>query len=82
MALGGRRLVNTRNNQPKVGGRDRGDFIEERVRRRSMGGYTVQSFGAANGRRKKKSKTHRGLNWPPIGKLTHNNQPKTGGRDR
>jgi hypothetical protein len=27
-------------------------------------------------------KIHRGLKWPPIGKSTHDNQPKIGSRSR
>ena len=37
-----------RNNQPKVGGSSRWYVIAERVGGGSAGGYTVQSFGAAN----------------------------------
>jgi len=53
LALGGRRLIMANNNQPKVGGSGRWDVIEERVGRGSTGGYTVQSFGVANGTTKK-----------------------------
>ena len=50
---------------------------------RTCGGCTVQSFGVANGIMKNKLiKIHCGLRWPPIDDFTHNNQPKTVGRDR
>jgi hypothetical protein len=43
----------------------------------------VPSFGASNGatQKKNKNKVHGGLNRPPIGKPTHNNQPKIRGKD-
>ena len=45
-------------------------------------GGILPSFGAANKVTKtKKNKIRRGLRWPPIGKKSHNNQPKTGGRN-
>ena len=53
MALGGRQSIKTPNNQPKVGGSVRGDHIAEAGGEDSAGGYTVQSFGAANGTMKK-----------------------------
>ena len=56
MALGGRRFVNRHNNQPKVGGSVRGDDRGEAGGGGSVGGYAVQSFGAANGTTKKKKK--------------------------
>ena len=48
-------MIMANNNQPKVGSSSRWDVIviEERVGRGSAGGYTVQSFGAANEMTKK-----------------------------
>ena len=71
-----------RNNQPRVGISDRLDAGEEACWSGSAGGDTIQSFGAANGATKnKKNNLHRGLRLPPINNNTHNNQPKTGGRN-
>jgi len=71
-----------RNNQPRVGVSDRLDAGEEACWSGSAGGDTIQSFGAANGATKnKKNNLHRGLRLPPINNNTHNNQPKTGGRN-
>jgi hypothetical protein len=53
LALGGRQSFELSNNQPKVGGSVRGDDIAEAGGEDSVGGYTVQSFGAANGTMKK-----------------------------
>jgi len=55
-------------------------------RARDRGGTCWGAFryrlGAAHEVTKnKKNKIRRGLRWPPIGKKTHNNQPKTGGCD-
>ena len=45
-------------------------------------GGILPSFGAANKVTKtKKNKIRRGPRWPPFGKKSHNNQPKTGGRN-
>ena len=47
------------------------------------GGVLRYRLGAANkGDKKKLIKIGPGLRWPPIGKSTHNNQLKTGGRSR
>jgi len=82
LALGGRRLVGKPNNQPKVGGSVWGDVIEEARWAWSAGGDVIASFRVSNQTMKKQNnKIHRGLKWLPIEKKTHNNQPKTGGRD-
>ena len=49
LALGGRQSFELSNNQPKVSGSVRGDDIAEAGGEESAGGYTVQSFGVANG---------------------------------
>ena len=82
LALDGRRSINTPNNQPTVGGSDRGDVLVEARWAASDGDGVGVSFGASNRTIKKKLiKIRRGLRWPLIDKKTHNNQPKTGGRD-
>ena len=46
------------------------------------GGGVIASFRASHQTMKTKLiKIRRGLEWPPIDKITHNNQPKTGGRN-
>ena len=48
-----------------------------------MLGRVLLSFGGGKcGDKKQQNKLRCGLRWPLIGKKTHNNQPKTGSRDR
>ena len=47
-------MIMANNNQPKVGGSGRLEVIAERVGVGSVGGCTVQSFGAADGMTKNK----------------------------
>ncbi len=48
-----------------------------------MGGQRPIVWGVKwSNAKNNKYKTHGGLNWPPIGKPTHNNQPKIRGIDR
>jgi hypothetical protein len=79
LALGGRRLSATHNNQLGDGGRGRRDVGEE-----AHGGWSVweggvQSLEATNLTQKKyQIKIHCDLRRPLVNEFTHNNQPKTG----
>jgi hypothetical protein len=80
LALGGRRLMEGHNNQPKVsinGGRG---IEEERRPGRNVWGGVVSSLGAANQRRRKTTmKIRRGLRRPPTNENhTTSNQKHAG----
>ena len=54
---------------------------------RAGGGARGETLSHRLGRRMELPKInenniHGGVNWPPIGKSTHDNQPKTGSRSR
>ena len=82
LALGGRRLMMQRNNQPKVGGSSRWYVIAERVGGGARGGTPSNRLGRRIERQKiNENEIQHGLTWPPINEFLHNNQPKTGSRD-
>ena len=78
MALGGRRSINTYNNQMEVGIRGEG-YIEEEARPgQNVWRGKVPSFLPSNrASKQRKIKLHLGLRRPPFEILPRNNQPKT-----
>ena len=50
-----------------------GRRAERHARERAL----MYRLGATNKVTKEKKKIRRGLRWPPISKISHNNQPKT-----
>jgi len=82
--LDGRRLMGGLNNQPKVVVNGEGGVREETRPGRNMWGSLTHCLGR---RMEVSDEKNREMGWepgrrrPPIKKITHNNQPKTGGRD-
>jgi hypothetical protein len=84
LALGGRRLDVKCNNQPKVGVSNEVIIIEEtRLRRNVWGGCCIIVWGWQIERQKNKKNQYTvAFGGLPINNGSHNNQPKTGIRNR
>ena len=83
LALDGRCLMGGHNSQPKVVVNGEGGVREEMRPGRNVWGSLSYCLGRRMeaSDKKKKDGLGPGHRRPPIGNFTHNNQPKTGGRD-